>query len=136
MTLLAAEDIVMPTSQFELFYLLGALIIAAVVSVLTAWLQNRRQGPQLQQVADDAAATKNQISNGQKTLMRDDVVQTRDLVLCLRGKIDSLIRSVEVIQERQIHASQEVAEIRERVRDLSDDVDNCPQRRAPAPKRK
>lgn len=118
----------MPTSTFELWYLLGALFIAGVTSVVTSWIQNLRQGPKLKQVAEDTAATKNQVSNGQKTLMRDDVVETRDLVLCLRGKIDGLIRSVEVIQERQIHTEQEVAEIRERVSGLTDDIQNCPLR--------
>lgn len=118
----------MPTSTFELWYLLGALFIAGVTSVVTSWIQNLRQGPKLKQVAEDTAATKNQVSNGHKTLMRDDVVETRDLVLCLRGKIDGLIRSVEVIQERQIHTEQEVAEIRERVSGLTDDIQNCPLR--------
>lgn len=118
----------MPTSTFELYYLLGGLVIAAVTSVLTAWIQNHRQGPKLQQVAEDTAATKNQVSNGQTTLMRDDLVQTRDIVLCIRGQLTGLARSVEVIQERQIHTSQEVAEIRERVSGLTDDIQNCPLR--------
>lgn len=111
----------------EAWVFLG-VCVTALCGIVVAFLEQRKSNTKIATVAQDVKATRNQVSNGHTTLMRDDLVQTRDIVLCIKGQLTGLARSVEVIQERQIHASQEVAEIRERVSGLTDDIQNCPLR--------
>lgn len=109
----------------EAWVFLG-VCVTALCGVVVALINHRKTASKIEGVAVDAKATRNQVSNGQSTLMRDDLVAVRDTVLCLKATLTQLGHSMGRMEDRQVSVAAQIGGLTARVDELSRDIAACP----------
>lgn len=112
----------LPANGWELL----GVVVVAIAGITIAWINGRKADTKLGQLEQKTDAVSKQLSNGQKTLMRDDLVEVRDTVLCLRATLEALSGTVERIENRQVSAAGQLGALTARVDDLAADLRKCP----------
>ena len=119
----------LPESTIELWGLAGYGIIGLITAIATAWATSRFARGKVATIGKDVAALGKQVSNGQTTLMRDDLMATKraaestsEAVIGITASLGSLTRVVEQMQRQQIRTAGEIGGVRAQIGGLSEDV--------------